>query len=57
MPRCLRSTLSPSVSQPAWPCSTGVLACFSVGEISLLSTFIACVGTVVGMVFSYLTRG
>jgi transglutaminase-like putative cysteine protease len=35
---------------------TGVLACFSVGEISLLSTFIACVGTVVGMVFSYLTR-
>jgi len=35
---------------------TGILACYAVSEISLLSAFVACIGIVVGMVFSYATR-
>ena len=35
---------------------TGILACYAVNEISVLSAFVACIGTVAGMVFSYLTR-
>jgi transglutaminase-like putative cysteine protease len=35
---------------------TGILSCAAVNEISILSTVVACAGTVAGMVFSYLTR-
>lgn len=35
---------------------TGIVACFAVGEISGLATAGACLGTVLGMVFSYITR-
>jgi len=35
---------------------TGILACYAVSEISLLSAFVACTGTVAGMIFSYVTR-
>ena len=34
----------------------GILACAAVGEVSVLSAGLASVGTVAGMVFSYLTR-
>ena len=35
---------------------TGILACAAVGEVSIFSAVIACAGTVVGMVFSYVTH-
>jgi transglutaminase-like putative cysteine protease len=35
---------------------TGILACAAVGEVSFFSAVLACAGTVVGMVFSYVTH-
>ncbi|MGA2530171.1 MAG: transglutaminaseTgpA domain-containing protein, partial [Acidimicrobiales bacterium] len=35
---------------------TGIVACSAVGELSLLSTVVACTGTLTGMAFSYATR-
>ena len=35
---------------------TGILACAAVGELSLFTAVLACAGTLVGMVFSYVTH-